>query len=203
MGSAADRRTDVAQAMAAVPVRVRRVRAQDSPLLDAFVQALSPTSRQQRFHAGIRALPAAWLERMTHPDVRRELALVATATIDGRELCIGEARYVHSDDIDPGREFALVVADGWQRWGIGKTLLRSLGCHAERHGVERLVGDVLRDNLPMIQLAQSLGYSVRRHPAEARLLRVERVLRVDSQDDASHCAGLLRATRAAEGLAFN
>jgi hypothetical protein len=35
---------------------------------------------------------------------------------------------------------------------------------------------VLRDNLPMIELARGLGYSLRRHPADARLLRAERVL---------------------------
>ncbi len=38
----------------------------------------------------------------------------------------------------------------------------------------RLVGDVLGDNLAMIELARGLGYTVRRHPADPRLVRVER-----------------------------
>jgi GNAT superfamily N-acetyltransferase len=111
---------------------------------------------------------------MTHPDACCELALVALACHEDREICVAEARYVRSDDIVEGREFALAVADAWQGRGIGKTLLLSLGSHAARHGVERLVGDVLRDNLAMIELARGLGYAVRSHPADARLVRVER-----------------------------
>jgi acetyltransferase len=166
-------------------VSVRRVRPDDAPMIDAFVQALSPLSRQRRFHAAVRALPAAWLERMTHPDAQRELALLAIVTLDGRESCIGEARYVLSDDIAVGREFALAVADAWQGRGIGKALLHGLGCHAQRHGVDRLVGDVLRDNLPMIELVRGLGYTLWRHPADARLLRVERMLQGIQADDAA------------------
>ena len=155
-------------------VRIRSVCPTDAPLLDALIRGLSLGSRQRRFHVGIQAVGAVWLERMTHPDPTREHALVAVATLDGREVCVAEARSVVSDDVAEGREFALVVADGWQGRGIGKTLLLSLGCHAARHGVERLVGDVLRDNLAMIGLARGLGYALRRHPADPRLVRVER-----------------------------
>lgn len=154
-------------------VRIRRVRESDAGLIDELVRGLSVASRQRRFHSGVREVPPQWLQRMTHPDPRRELALVALARQDGREICIAEARYVLSDDVAEGREFALAVADSWQGRGIGKTLLLSLGCHAARHAVPRLVGDVLHDNLPMIELARSLGYGVRRHPADPRLVRVE------------------------------
>ena len=181
-------RIDAVAALAhgATPV-VRRVRPGDAAMIDAFVQRLSPASRRRRFHGAIRALPAEWLERMTHPDAQRELALVATVVLDGAEHCIGEARYVVADDPrergvalvpdDSGeREFALVVSDGWQGCGIGRSMLRQLDRHAARHGVQRLYGDVLRDNLPMIELARSLDFSVGRHPTEARLVRVQRVL---------------------------
>lgn len=165
-----------AQAPTALPA-VRRVRADDVAMIDAFVQQLSLASRQRRFHAAIRALPEAWLERMTHPDAERELALVATVTVDGVEHCVGEARYVSSPEAPHSREFALAIADGWQGRGIGRAMLRALDRHAARHGVSCLYGDVLRDNLPMIELALSLGYRVASHPADARLVRVQRVLR--------------------------
>lgn len=157
-------------------VLVRPVRAQDGPLIDAFVKELSLTSRLRRFHAGIRELSPAWLERMTHPDVRYELALIAVTAHAGREMCIGEARYAVGSETAGEREFALVVADAWQRVGIGSWLLRALTCHAERCGVARLYGDVLRDNVPMLGLARRHGYEVRRHPAEARLVRVVKAL---------------------------
>ncbi|HSW27216.1 MAG TPA: GNAT family N-acetyltransferase [Burkholderiaceae bacterium] len=154
-------------------VRIRRVQASDAALIDEFVRGLSPVSRQRRFHSGVREVPPQWLQRMTHPDPSRELALVALTRQGGREICVAEARYVLSDDVADGREFALAVADLWQGRGIGKTLLLSLGCHAARHAVPRLVGDVLHDNLPMIELARGLGYVARRHPTDPRLVRVE------------------------------
>ena len=155
-------------------VRIRRVDPRDVSLLDAFIRGLSPASRQWRFHVGIRELAPPWLERMAHPDPADELALVALTTDGGRDVCVAEARYVLSEEIAVGREFALAVADGWQGRGIGKTLLLSLGAHAMRQGVPRLVGDVLRDNLAMLALARTLGYTVQRHPADPRLVRVER-----------------------------
>ena len=157
-------------------VLVRPVRADDGPLIDAFVKDLSPQSRQRRFHAPIKELPPAWLDRLTHPHDGFELGLLAVATHAGRETCIGEARYALGDETPGDREFALAVADAWQGAGIGARLLRRLSRHAECCGVAHLYGDVLRDNAPMIGLARRLGYEVRRHPVEARLLRVVKTL---------------------------
>jgi GNAT superfamily N-acetyltransferase len=89
---------------------------------------------------------------------------------------VGEARYAVGDGLGCDREFALAVADPWQGQGIGSRLLRELTVHAQRAGVERLYGDVLHDNLPMIALAESQGYVVGRHPDGPRLLRVAKVL---------------------------
>lgn len=188
MERVADARVDGAPA----PM-VRPVRPEDAPMIDAFVQQLSLASRQRRFHAAIRSLPAQWLDRMTRPDAERELALVVTLTLDGQEQCVGEARYVQTPDDPCAREFAIAVADGWQGHGLGRSLLRGLQRHAARHGVQRLYGDVLRDNLPMIELARSLNYSVCRHPAEARLVRVQRVLRSDTAPRMAHAAALANA----------
>lgn len=159
---------------APLSVTIRRVRAGDAALFDDFVRSLSPASRLRRFHIGLRELPAEWLQRMTHPRAHNELVLLATMPHGNGERCVGEARYVTSDAFGPACEFALAVADGWQGRGLGRTLLHSLGCHAVRAGVERLVGEVLRDNLPLLELARSLRYTVKRHPQDPRLLLVER-----------------------------
>jgi GNAT superfamily N-acetyltransferase len=189
---------------AALPVTIRRVRGDDAALFDAFVKALSPTSRQRRFHIGLRELPAEWVQRMTHPDGRHELVLLATVAQGGGELCVGEARYVLSDGFAPGREFALAVADGWQGHGLGRLLLGSLDRHAARAGIERLVGEVLRDNLPMLELARSLGYSVRRHPQEARLVLVERSLATPlAAPDEAAAAALPATHRHAARVSFS
>jgi acetyltransferase len=175
---------------APLPITIRRVRADDAARFDAFIKDLSLTSRQRRFHIGLRELPAEWLRRMTQPDSRHELVLLATVPQGEDERCVGEARYVISEQFGSAREFALAVADGWQGQGLGSALLRSLDCQAARSGVEHLVGEVLRDNLPMLELARSLHYDIGRHPQDPRLVLVRRSLSTPSMPRELPCAPL-------------
>lgn len=155
-------------------VQIRPVEADDAAEVARFVRELSPLSKQRRFHAGIRELSPDLLLRFTRPRLDQECVLLAMAIEDGDEVCIGEARYALADDGAQGHEFALAVADRWQGRGIGRRLLCALRAQADRRGIDRLHGDVLRDNLPMLALASRLGFTVRRHPADPRLLRVVR-----------------------------
>jgi len=170
------------------PVLLRAVRATDLALLEAFINGLSPASRRRRFHGAVKALPQGMLQRMVQPDPRHELALVAMAAVSGQQACIGEARYALSDGPPSEREFALVVADAWQGAGLGTAMLHGLARHARARGVERLVGDVMRDNAAMIEWARRNGCSVRTHPTDARLLRVTRELRDGRGADIRHLA---------------
>ncbi len=158
-------------------VLLRTVRVTDLSLLAAFIAGLSPASRHRRFHGGVNSLPLGVLRRMTQPDPQHELGLLAIAIVDGQQVCIGEARYAVGDGPPGVREFALVVDDAWQGVGLGTAMLRSLARHAHLHGVEHLVGDVMRDNEAMIEMAQRNGYAARTHPTDPRLLRVTRDLR--------------------------
>jgi acetyltransferase len=83
---------------------------------------------------------------------------------------VGEARYVRDGD---GAEFALAVADGWRRRGVGKRLLEALIASARRDGLRRLDGEVLASNEAMLGFIEQAGFQVREHPEDGRLLRVE------------------------------
>ena len=79
------------------------------------------------------------LKRLTNIDHERELALLATTPVQGRERQIGVARCVK--DSAPGDAgFAIVLSDDWQGRGLGTRLLRSLLAAAKSDGVRRLVG---------------------------------------------------------------
>ena len=56
-------------------------------------------------------------------------------------------------------EFALVVADPFQGHGLGRHLMEWLIYVARDRGVRRLVGLVLRENRPMLELLRSLGFT--------------------------------------------
>jgi acetyltransferase len=165
----------VADAVAAA-VTIRPQRPDDAGRLAEFVRALSPASRYQRFHAVINDVSAPVLERLTRITPPREQALLATLADGGREVVLGEARYAAADDGSDARDVALAVDDAWQGTGTGARLLRELMRRARRAGVRRLVGDVLVGNAAMLALARRFGFTPRRHPTDARLVRVERTL---------------------------
>ncbi len=71
--------------------------------------------------------------------------------------CWESAPY-HLDPETATAEFALVVSDAYQRQGLGRHLMQHL-IDIAQHGVQRLVGQVLAENTPMLHLMQSLGFS--------------------------------------------
>ena len=174
-------------------VTLRPVLPQDGELQQQLVRSLSPASRTQRFFAPIRELPRDWLERMTLVDHDRHVALVAESfDADGGAIAVGEARYVVGADA-ASAEFALAVADDWQRLGIGARLLASLRDHARSVGLERLEGEVRCGNHAMLQLARRLGFALRAHPLDARLVQVVAALRTGATAAAPSAASVSAA----------
>ena len=157
-------------------VTVRPVLPQDAALEQALVRALSPAARYQRFFAPIRELPEGWLRTLTQIDYRRHQALIAECFDGDEALPVAEARYVvdeAGDEAGDEADFAVVVADDWQRRGLARRLIGSLIAQAARSGLRRLRGDVLATNRAMLDLARSLGFHTRRHPdGGAQVMRI-------------------------------
>ena len=133
-------------------VRVRPLSERDEDAEQAFFGGLSAASRFRRFHVGLRDLPPAMLHAMTHIDQQQHVALVA----EHDERIVADARYVRLADSGDA-DFAVAVADDWQRQGLGRLLVERLLQHARAQGVRGLVGDVLWDNRPMIAMVRELG----------------------------------------------
>jgi acetyltransferase len=156
-------------------VLIRPIHPQDETLVQSFVRELSPRSRRFRFHSALRELDPRMLHAATHVDYRRHLALIAEWFDGDRETEIGAARYFVRKD---GRsaEFAIAVADAWQRQGLARHLLERLIAIASQRGLQRLEGDVLEDNHAMVSLAIALGFEVHENSSEPGLLVVGRDL---------------------------
>ena len=144
---------------------------QDRDAFQEFVRGLSADARANRFLAPVKELSPATLEAMTQPDQARHVAIVAT---DGDRI-IGEGRYVAV--AGNGRaEFAIAVADDWQRRGIGARLLDSLMVAARFAGLQALEGEVLRTNTAMLEFSRRVGFALKGCSGDARLLVAERIL---------------------------
>jgi len=152
-------------------ITVRPIRPEDIDLETDFARKLSKETRYNRFLGGGVRLTPELLEKFTRIDFSRDMALIASATIEGAETAIGVARYARLAD-DVICEFAITVADAWQGCGIGRKLLAMLVDSARGHGLRQIIGDVLATNTPMLHLARSQEFRIERHPEGAELRRV-------------------------------
>jgi acetyltransferase len=153
---------------------VRPVRAADVETIQEFVRRLSVNTRRLRFFAAIRELAPAMLARLTESAGHGRVLLAEARDADGW-LMVAMAQYAlgHGDRIC---ELALVVADAWQRLGLGRALMEMLIQSARDARCVRAVVDVLRDNEAMLALGRAFDFAVVRSPYDATMLRLERDL---------------------------
>jgi acetyltransferase len=127
-------------------ITVRPIRPEDIDLETEFARRLSKETRYNRFLGGGVGLTPEMLEKFTRIDFSRDMALIATATIEGAETAIGVTRYARLAD-DVTGEFAITVADAAALPGIAT-------------------------NTAMLRLARSQGFRIEQHPEGAELRRV-------------------------------
>ncbi len=164
-------------------VTVRPLQRGDADLELRFGLGLSQETRYSRFFGGVRFTPDL-LATLVNVDFSRDVALVATTTVGGQETPIGVARYVLLPDGHQA-EFAVTVADAWQRCGVGRMLLARMVEIARERGLQRLVGETLATNQPMIRLAAHLGFKVTVPAGDPTL----RVLERDLHDETAAFVG--------------
>lgn len=141
-------------------VVIRPIRPEDEPQHRAFVEQLQPDDLRLRFFSVRRQLPRSELARLTQIDYAREMAFIAVRTLaDGSAQTLGVARAVTDpDNVDA--EFAVIVRSDLKGRGLGHLLMGTLVDFTRRRGTQRLVGLVLRENLPMRNLALSQGFEL-------------------------------------------
>ncbi|SFM44184.1 acetyltransferase [Nitrosomonas nitrosa] len=138
---------------------IRPIRPEDAEIEQAFVRDLSAESKYFRFMDTLQELSLPMLVRFTQIDYDREMALIAVLEEDGHEKELGVCRYVASHD-GQTCEFALVVADEWQKKGIGNKLMNCLFDAARARGIKLMQGEVLATNRSMLELVRRLGFEV-------------------------------------------
>ncbi|MFO0547173.1 MAG: GNAT family N-acetyltransferase [Polyangiaceae bacterium] len=135
-------------------ITVRRVTPDDEPGLRAAFDQLSPDSRYHRFLGHIESLSDWMWTHLSNDDGDRQVALVA---VDPSFNIIGECRYIRVPS-DPARaELAVVVADAWQRRGVGKLLLGQLCELARAAEIDTLVAHSFASNIGVARLLRRAG----------------------------------------------
>ncbi len=157
-------------------VLLRPIRPEDATLEREFVDNLSAQSKYFRFMNHMDKISPLMLARFTQIDYDREMALVAVLGEHSPQAAIiGVARYIGNPD-KQSCEFALTVADAWQKQGLGHQLMLRLMSIARDRGLEVMEGDVLAQNSKMLRLCAALGFHTLRNEDDLEVVIVRREL---------------------------
>ena len=96
--------------------------------------------------------------RFTQIDYDREMALVLTEPgLAGTTEIYGGVR-ISADPDNERAEYAIILRKDMTGKGLGRHLMNSIIAYARRRGIQGIFGDVLRENLAMLTLCDSLGF---------------------------------------------
>lgn len=136
------------------PVHVRPLRPGDDEALMAFHRGLSDQTVYYRYfgaHPELSAPEAAHLVDIDYQD------RMAFAAFSGGGL-VGVGRY--DREPDGTAEVAFVVADSYQRRGVGTLLLEALVGYGAQHRIATFTAEVLPDNPAMLRVFLESGLAV-------------------------------------------
>jgi GNAT superfamily N-acetyltransferase len=148
--STGNERSGKERTMNATQTYTRIATTSDAEKLRAMLARSSTETIYRRFHTPFPEVPGWMVSLMLDADHYGKEVLVAVA----QEKVVGHAMYARSKDSTEA-EIAIVVEDGWQSRGVGKTLLSELEERAALRGIEVFAAEVLQHNRAMLGLAST------------------------------------------------
>ena len=136
-------------------VHLRAIKPEDEDKFNELFKSLSPQTMRFRFFEIIKELSHETLTRYCNLDYDREIAIVAE-TSSSKQI-IGVSRLI-LDPYGKSGEFAVLVGDQWQGFGVGFKLMDSLIKIAKDKSLERIYGFVMVSNDKMLNLCNRLGF---------------------------------------------
>jgi len=176
-------------------LRVRPLRPEDELMLHDLAAHMSHEDLRLRFFTPVRGLNHAVAARLSQLDYDRELALLA----EHDDVAVGVAHFFADPD-NLRAEYAIAVRSDWKGRGVGYLLMRRLIDISRQRGIGELVGEVLRENEPMLQMCRELGFTITREPRDQTIILVRKQL-AETAEILDGLAIPLRTRRAAGSLA--
>ncbi len=143
----------------------RPVKISDEPILKEFFYSLSDNSMYRRFISERKDMPHERLQDFVIIDYNREIVLLAFMKKGDKDIMVGMGQYGIVETTHTG-DIAFVVRDDYQNMGIGRELLNYLTFLAKRQGLLGFTAEVLKTNIPMLHLFESMGFDIERRSEE-------------------------------------
>jgi acetyltransferase len=136
-------------------VLLRPIKPEDEGRFNELFKSISAETMHFRFFEIIKEFSHEMLTRYCNLDYDREIAIVAELP-DNRRI-IGVVRLIIDPDGKSG-EYAVLVGDQWQGFGLGLKLMGSLIEMAKDKHLEKIYGYVMANNYKMVNLCNGIGF---------------------------------------------
>jgi len=151
-----------------VKVTVRPLRAEDAALYPDFIANVTADDLRMRLFTPVAHLTDDMIHRFTHYDPETAMAFIA---LDEGGRMLGVAR-LHDDADGSGGEFAVLVRSALKGHSLGWLLMQHVIDYAKEKGLAAVHGEVLSENLTMLQMCKELGFGIADEPDELGVKRV-------------------------------
>ncbi len=163
-------------------VLIRPIRPEDAEPLRASFALLEPEEIRNRYLHTVQEISKAEAERLTQPDPQTEFALVATEPELPGEAMVAAVGRIFLLPNSRDAEYSILVSKHMRAMGLGRHIILRLVRWARGRRVERIFGDVLHLNHPMLELCESLGFTRQTDQDSPGLFRVMLDLREQYPD---------------------
>ncbi len=140
-------------------VTLRPIKPEDEPLWLEMLGSCSKDSIYHRFRYDFHFKSHEIATEFCYIDYDREMAIVAEVEQDGKRLMVGEGRLIADPDLEMA-EYAVLVADPWQKKDLGFLLTEYCLQIARIVGVKRVAAETTTDNKAMLNLFKKLGFTL-------------------------------------------
>ena len=144
-------------------ILVRPLRPEDELSLHAFHERVTAEDLRLRFFAPIKDFSHVFLARLTQLDYARAMAFAA---FDGATGEIMGVVRMHADANYEKAEYAILIRSDLKGRGLGWKLMELMIRYARSEGLRRIEGQVLRENIMMLQMCAELGFQVADDPGD-------------------------------------
>ncbi|MHB2167203.1 bifunctional acetate--CoA ligase family protein/GNAT family N-acetyltransferase [Alsobacter sp. R-9] len=151
-------------------VDVRPVRPEDEALYPPFFEKVTQEDLRLRFFAKVKDFSHAFIARLTQIDYARAIAFAAIEHDTGELL--GVVR-LHADVNHQEGEYAILLRSDLKGRGLGWALMKLMIEYARADGLDRVTGQILRENTTMISMCKALGFESRPDPDDQDIRIVE------------------------------
>jgi acetyltransferase len=138
-------------------ISVRPLRPEDEPTIHEFLRHVTPHDLRLRFFAPMKEFTHEFIARLTQLDYARAMAFIA---FDEKHEMVGVVR-LHSDSIYESGEYAILLRSDLKGRGLGWALMQLIIDYAKSEGLKTISGDVLKENVVMLEMCRQLGFEIK------------------------------------------